>query len=44
MPKKSQPDPKNSAFNKDSESAVVADQQRHTRDYHNKAGDSTLSK
>jgi hypothetical protein len=44
MPKDSQPDPKHSASNKDAAAAVVADQPRHTRNYHNAAGDSTLTK
>lgn len=44
MPKDSQPDPKHSAFNKDSQSAQVANEQKHTRNYHRAAGDGTITK
>jgi len=44
MPKDSQPDPKHSGSNKDSASAEVANQPRHTTNYHKAAGDSTLTK
>lgn len=44
MPKDSQPDPKQSAFNKDSLSTQVSNEPKHTRDYHRAAGDGTITK